>query len=409
MTVSIWSYGQTKPLLSKWKLLATLIHPASSLSRRLTLIYLDYNATTPIDEKVKLAMMPFIEQYYGNPSSGHEFGRVAKAAVEKAREQAANLLNAQPDEICFTGGGSEANNMAIKGVAWRYRDKGNHIITSKIEHPAVLNVCEWLSHQGFEITYLPVDPYGRVRPADLEAAMTSRTILVSVMHANNETGTIQPISDLAAISHRHGALFHTDAAQSVGKIPTDVKALGLDFLSIAGHKLYAPKGIGALYIRRGIQIDSLIHGAGHERGLRAGTENVIFDAALGQACEIAKSHLSNPAVNELTDYFWFTLKNRLGDRIILNGHPVERLPNTLNVSFIGKAGYEVLNELPDIAASTGSACHSGEISLSPVLQAMGVPADIGKGAVRFSLGRYTQKAEIALVIEQIVQVMNQEK
>ena len=373
------------------------------------MIYLDYNATTPIDEKVRLAMMPYIEQHYGNPSSGHEFGRIAKAAIEMARGQVAALLNAQPDEIYFTGGGSEANNMAIKGVAWRYRDKGNHIITSSIEHPAVLNVCEWLSHQGFTITYLPVDPFGRVRPVDLEAAMTAGTILVSVMHANNETGSIQPIRELAAISHRHGALFHTDAAQSVGKIPTDVKDLGIDFLSIAGHKLYAPKGIGALYIRRGIQIDSLIHGAGHERGLRAGTENVIFDVALGQACEIAQTHLSDSVVKELTDYFWLTLKNKLGDRVILNGHPSERLPNTLNVSFIGKAGYEVLNKLPDVAASTGSACHSGDISLSPVLYAMGVPADIGKGAVRFSLGRFTKKAEIELVIDQIAQVMNRSK
>ncbi len=373
------------------------------------MIYLDYNATTPIDEKVKMAMLPFIEQHYGNPSSGHGFGRVAKAAVEKAREQVAALLNAQPDEICFTSGGSEANNMAIKGAAWRYRAKGRHIITSGIEHPAVLNVCRWLSHQGFEITYLPVDPSGCVKPADLENAMTDQTILVSVMHANNETGTIQPIRELAAISHRQGALFHTDAAQSVGKIPTDVKELGLDFLSLAGHKLYAPKGIGALYIRRGVQIDPLIHGAGHEHGLRAGTENVIFDAALGQACEIAQAHLSDPALKELTDYLWHTLASRLGDRVILNGHPSERLPNTLNVSFIGKAGYEVLDALAEIAASTGSACHSGEISLSPVLQAMGVPPDIARGAVRFSLGRYTQKEEVILAAEQIIQVINRMK
>ena len=370
------------------------------------MIYLDYNATTPIDEKVKNAMLPFIEQHYGNPSSSHAFGRTAKAAVEKARRQVAALLNAFPDEICFTSGGSEANNMAIKGAAWRYRSKGRHIITSSIEHPAVLNVCGWLSHQGFEITYLPADSYGCVRPADLEAAMTSGTILVSVMHANNETGAIQPIRELAAISHRHGALFHTDAAQSVGKIPTDVKQLDLDFLSIAGHKLYAPKGIGALYIRRGVQIDPLIHGAGHEHGLRAGTENVIFDAALGQACEIAQAQLSDPSIRDLTDFFWLSLKSKLRDRVTLNGHPDERLPNTLNVSFIGKAGYEVLDALPGIAASTGSACHSGDISISPVLQAMGVPADIARGAVRFSLGRYTQKEELISAAEQIIQVIN---
>lgn len=370
------------------------------------MIYLDYNATTPIDAQVSEAMLPFINQHFGNPSSGHEYGRIAKAAVEQARGQVADLLNAEPDEIYFTSGGSESNNTAIKGVAWRQRDKGNHIITSTIEHPAVLNVCEWLSHQGFEITYLPVDSLGQVHPADLESAITDRTILVTIMHANNETGTIQPIRELAAVSHRHGVLFHTDAAQSVGKIPTDVKDMGVDFLTIAGHKLYAPKGIGALYIRRGIQIDSLIHGAGHERGLRAGTENVIFDVALGKACEIARMQLSNPIIRDLTDYFWRTLKDQLGDRILMNGHQTERLPNTLNVSFIGIAGYEILDQLTDVAASTGSACHTGEVSLSPVLQAMGVSAEVGRGAVRFSLGRFTQKIEIQSVIDQIVRIMN---
>lgn len=351
-------------------------------------------------------MLPYINQHFGNPSSGHEYGRIAKAAVEQARGQAAALLNAEPGEIYFTSGGSESNNTAIKGVAWQHRDKGNHIITSTIEHPAVLNVCEWLSHQGFEITYLPVDSFGRVNPIDLEPAITDRTILVTIMHANNETGTIQPIRELAAISHRHGVLFHTDAAQSVGKIPTDVKDMGVDFLTIAGHKLYAPKGIGALYIRRGIQIDSLIHGAGHERGLRAGTENVIFDVALGKACEIAQKQLSNSIIRELTDYFWKSLKTQLGDHIIMNGHPTERLPNTLNVSFIGIAGYEILDRLTDVAASTGSACHTGEVSISPVLQAMGVSAEVGRGAVRFSLGRYTQKTEIDLVLDQIVRIMD---
>lgn len=351
-------------------------------------------------------MMPFIEQHYGNPSSGHEYGRIAKAAVEKAREQVAALLNAQPDEIYFTSGGSEGNNLAIKGAAWRYQGKGNHIITSIVEHPAVLNVCEWLSHQGFEITYLPIDSYGRVRPADLEAALTAQTILVSVMHANNETGTIQSIRELAAISHRHGALFHTDAAQTAGKIPTDVKSLDIDFLSIAGHKLYAPKGIGALYIRRGIQIDSLIHGAGHERGVRAGTENVIFDVALGKACEIAGQQMSSPAMRELTNHFWQVLKSELGDRVHLNGHPDERLPNTLNISFVGLNGHEVLAKLPQVAASTGSACHSGETSPSPVLEAMGVSRDVGRGAIRFSLGRFTTKTEIDLVAGQVVHLMS---
>ena len=371
------------------------------------MIYLDYNATTPIDAQVSEAMLPFINQHFGNPSSGHEYGRIAKAAVEQARGQVANLLNAESDEIYFTSGGSESNNMDIKGVAWRHRVKGNHIITSAIEHPAVLNVCEWLSHHGFEITYLPVDSFGLVKPVDLESAITDETILVTIMHANNETGTIQPIRELAAISHRHSTLFHTDAAQSVGKIPTDVKNLDVDFLSIAGHKRYAPKGIGALYIRRGIQIDSLIHGANHERGLRAGTENVIFDVALGKACDIAQKQLSNPSIREMRDYFWKSLKDQLGERIILNGHPTERLPNTLHVNFLGIAGYEVLDGLTDVAASTGSACHANEVSLSPVLQAMGVTAEVGRGAVRFSLGRYTLKTEIQLVIDQIVKIMNE--
>jgi cysteine desulfurase len=317
------------------------------------MIYFDYNATTPIDPIVTKAMLPFIIQHFGNPSSSHEYGRVAKASVEKARSQVAELLHATPEEIYFTSGGSESNNTALKGVAWHDRDKGNHIITSGVEHPAVLNVCAWLSGQGFDITYLPVDAWGQVNPVDLENAITEQTILVSIMHANNETGTIQAIRQISDIAHRHGALFHTDAAQSVGKIRTDVQELGVDFLTIAGHKLYAPKGIGALYIRQGIEIDSLIHGAGHERGLRAGTENVPYDVALGQACEIARIQLDNPMIRDLTDYFWHELKQGLGDKIQLNGHPTERLPNTLNVSFIGWNGQDLLAQLPELAASTG--------------------------------------------------------
>lgn len=369
------------------------------------MIYLDYNATTPVDPGVAKALLPFIFENFGNPSSSHAYGQTAKAAVENARGQVAKLLNCSPSEILFTSGGSESNNTALKGVAWHLQDKGNHIITSEIEHPAVLNVCAWLSTKGFEITYLPVDHYGQVRPDDLAAALTDRTILVSIMHANNETGTIQPIRHLAELAHRQGALFHTDAAQSVGKIATDVQALGVDFLTVAGHKLYAPKGIGALYIRQGVEIDSLIHGAGHERGLRAGTENVPYAVALGQACEVARIQLSNPIIRELTDAFWSELHNGLGDQIHLNGHPTERLPNTLNISFLGWNGHELLAKLPDVAASTGSACHSGETALSPVLRAMGLSPEIGRGAVRFSLGRYTQKTEIDLVVDQILAVL----
>lgn len=369
------------------------------------MIYLDYNATTPVDQGVAKALIPFIFQHFGNPSSSHAYGHAAKVAVENARGQVATLLNCSPNEILFTSGGSESNNTALKGVAWHLKDKGNHIITSEIEHPAVLNVCAWLSTQGFEITYLPVDTFGQVKPDDLAAALTDCTILVSIMHANNETGTIQPIRQLAELAHRKGALFHTDAAQSVGKIVTDVQELGVDFLTVAGHKLYAPKGIGALYIRQGIEIDSLIHGAGHERGLRAGTENVAYDVALGQACEIAQIQLSNPIIREMTDYFWSELHNGLGDQIHLNGHPTERLPNTLNISFLGWNGHELLAQLSDVAASTGSACHSGVTALSPVLKAMDVSPEIGRGAVRFSLGRFTQKTEINLVVNQILSIL----
>lgn len=371
------------------------------------MIYLDYNATTPIDDLVSAAMLPYITQHFGNPSSGHVYGRIAKAAVETARGQVASLINAESDEIYFTSGGSESNNTAIKGAAWHDSKRGNQIITSAIEHPAVLNVCEWLHLQGFDVVYLPVDSYGRVRPVDLENAMTNQTILVSIMHANNEVGTIQPIRELAEISHRHGALFHTDAAQSAGKIPVDVKDLGVDFLTIVGHKMYAPKGIGALYVRRGISIESLIHGAGHERGMRAGTENVIYNVALGKACEIAQDRLFDTSVKELTDYFWGKLHTILGDKIVLNGHPTERLPNTLNVSFLGWNGHELLARLPDLAASTGSACHSGETALSPVLKAMMISSERGRGAVRFSLGRRTLKSEIDQAIDQITRTVNE--
>ncbi len=369
------------------------------------MIYLDYNATTPIDSAVRQAMLPFISSYYGNPSSDHIQGRIAREAVEKARGQVAGLLQAQPDEICFTSGGSEANNAAIKGVAWHDRARGPRIITSAIEHPSVLQVCAWLEQQGFDIVRLPVDTTGRVCPDDLEAAMTDQTILVSIMHANNEVGTIQPIRQLAAISHRFGALFHTDAAQSVGKIPTDVGELGVDLLSVAGHKLYAPKGIGALFIRRGIGIEPLIHGAGHERGLRAGTENVIGDVALGEACAIAARQVGNPALANLTASLWGQLKDGLADQVMLNGHSTERLPNTLNVSFSGWNGQELLSRMPEIAASTGSACHAGETTVSPVLQAMGLPVARSRGAVRFSLGRMTSPEEVDQVAARVVSLV----
>lgn len=378
------------------------------------MIYLDYNATTPIDGRVAHAMTPYIEGNYGNPSSSHILGINAKKAIEHAREQVAELLNCLSEEIVFTSGGSESSNTVIKGVAYTYRDKGNHIITSQIEHPATLNPCKFLQKLGYEVTYLPVDEYGMVSIVDLEKSITDKTILVTIMHANNETGTIQPIEEISKICRQNNILFHTDAAQSVGKIPTKVNELGVDFLTIAGHKLYAPKGVGALYIRKGINIEPLIHGAGHESGKRAGTENVIFDVALGEACRLAKDFLNNEAealicnyekIKELTEYFYRTLLERFDNRIKLNGHPERRLPNTLNVSFIGLNGHEILNKLGEVAVSTGSACHSGLTTLSPVLKAMGVSEERGYGAIRFSLGRYTTKEEIDFVLERLNEII----
>lgn len=365
------------------------------------MIYLDYNATTPIDKQVADAMLPFLYGNFGNPSSSHVLGAAAKTAIEHARAQVAALLNASVKEIVFTSGGSESNNTVLKGVAHSYKSKGNHIITSEIEHPAILNPCKYLEETGTAVSYVPVDQYGLVNPNDIEELITDKTILVSIMHSNNETGTIQPIDDIARICRKHQVLFHTDASQSIGKVAIDVKSLGVDFLTVAGHKLYAPKGIGALYIREGISIEPLIHGAGHENGRRAGTENIILEVGLGEACEISMAALKNSGLKELTDYFYKALKENFGARIHLNGHPEKRLPNTLNISFIGHNGHEILDSLEETAASTGSACHSGLTSISPVLKAMGASDEVGRGAVRFSLGRYTTKDEINSVIKML--------
>ncbi len=369
------------------------------------MIYLDYNATTPIDKEVADAMTPYIYDHYGNPSSSHKLGVANKKAVEQARGQIADLLNCTVNEITFTSGGSESNNTVIKGVAYTYRHKGDHIITSQIEHPAVLNPCNYLERNGYQISYLPVNENGIVDVSKLSSMITDRTILVTIMHSNNETGAIQPVKEIAEICHKYGVLFHTDASQSVGKIPIDVQDLEVDFLTIAGHKLYAPKGIGALYTRKGLTIESLIHGAGHELGRRAGTENVIFDVALGKACEIAKKALQNNTLKQLSEYFYTELKNIFGGQINLNGDWENRLPNTLNVSFIGYDGAKLLAQLgEDIAASTGSACHSGVVSISPVLKAMNVPYEIARGAVRFSLGRYTTKEELDIVLKKLKEI-----
>lgn len=375
------------------------------------MIYLDYNATTPIDKKVAEAMEEYIYGNFGNPSSSHELGSKTKQAVEEARKKVASLLNASPEEIIFTSGGSESNNMVLKGVGYTYQNRGKHIITSEIEHPAVISPCKFLEGNGYEVTYLSVDQDGVVDIEQLKAALTDETILISIMHANNETGTIQPLAEIAEIVSENNILLHTDAAQSVGKIETDVKKLGVDFLSVAGHKVYAPKGIGALYIRAGIEIEPLIHGAGHEMGKRAGTENVIFDVALGKACELAEDlfqgkkadfeHNTPGEIKELRDYFQKQLQKNFKDRVILNGHPTKRLPNTLNISFLDYSGQEILDHLDNVALSTGSACHSDLVEISSVLKAMSVTMETGRGAVRFSLGKYTTRDEIEHVLDKL--------
>ena len=365
------------------------------------MIYLDYNATTPIDPKVADAMIPNIRNVYGNPSSSHELGLQAKSVVEESRAKVAALLGCHPDEIVFTSGGSESNNYIIKGAAHAYKSRGNHIITSITEHPSVLNPCRYLESLGYRISYAPVDEYGVVRVDEIERLITEETILVSIMHANNETGTIQPINEISKICKKHGALLHTDAAQSIGKIKVNVDDLGVDFLTLAGHKLYAPKGIGAAFVRKGIVIEPLIHGAGHESGRRAGTENVMFEAALGKACEIAGNELIESGVRELTEYFYKNLKAQFADKITLNGHPAKKLPNTLNIGFLGYEGHSILGKLNNVAASTGSACHSGLTSISPVLKAMGTDEKAARGAIRFSLGRFTTKDEIDSVISHL--------
>ena len=364
-------------------------------------IYLDFNATTPIAPEVAAAINQVLAEPFGNPSSEHWAGVPARQAVENARTQVATFLHCTSDEVVFTSGGSEANNHVLKGVFFAQGGRGGHIITTQVEHPAVLNPCRFLERLGASVTYLPVDRFGRGDPEEVRRAITPRTILISVMHANNEVGTLQPISEIARIARERGILCHTDAAQSAGKIPVDVNELGVDLLSLAGHKLYAPKGVGALYVRKGVCLEPLIHGAGHESGRRAGTENILLDVALGAACELARSWLEVESIRELRDRFWELLQTRFGKGVVLNGHPTETLPNTLNVSFVGKVGSTILSGLQDVAASTGSACHSGSVHLSPVLKAMQVPAEIGMGAIRFSLGRTTTREEIEQVVSRL--------
>ena len=366
-------------------------------------IYLDYNATTPIDPAVAEAMLPYVHGLFGNPSSGHSFGIAAREGVDRARRQVAGMLGCAENDLIFTSGGTEANNHAIKGVAGAYRQRGSHIITSAVEHPAVTEVCRFLEGQGFRTTYLPVDQYGMVDPRQVAEAITPETVLVTIMHANNEVGTIQPIAGIAEIAHRHGVLVHSDCAQSVGKIPVKVDDLGVDLLSIAGHKLYAPKGIGALYIRPGVRLEKFMHGASHEGNRRAGTENIILMAGLGKACELIERNLPDYAAHMAA------MRDRLeqgllasGNGAQVNGHPTERLPNTCSIGFRGREADGILAGLPTVAASAGAACHSDRVELSHVLEAMRVPREYAMGTLRLTVGRYTTEDEIDRALAEIM-------
>jgi cysteine desulfurase len=367
-------------------------------------IYLDYNGTTPHDPEVIAAMRPYLEGDFGNPSSSHWYGIRPKQAVETARRQTASLLGCAAAELIFTSGGTESNNQALKSIGASRFGRGNHLITSQIEHPAVLEVCRALEHYGFTITYLPVDGDGLVDPEGVAAAITPKTIMISIMHANNEVGALQPIAEIAGLIAGRDILLHTDAAQSVGKVAVKVDELGVDLLSVAGHKLYGPKGVGVLYIRQGVKPEIFCHGAGQERGIRAGTENVMGIAGLGQACDIAERDLAANIdhMRRLRDRLEEGLDHALTD-IRFNGHRDRRLPNTASVSFLGIAADRLLEEIGlEVAASAGAACHSDRVQISHVLAAMGLPEDWAKGTLRFSTGRMTTAMQIDRALEVIV-------
>jgi cysteine desulfurase len=367
-------------------------------------IYLDYNGTTPHDPEVVAAMRPFLEEEFGNPSSGHLYAVKPRQALDAARRQVAGLLGCSPEEIVFTSGGTEANNWAITGTARALRGRGRHIVTSAFEHPAVLNVCAFLKKEGFEITYLPVDQFGRVDVEDVRAALRPDTILITIMHANNEVGTIQPIEEMAALARSRGVRMHTDAAQSPGKIPVDVNALGIDLLSMAGHKLYAPKGVGALYIRRGVTLETFMHGAGQEMGRRAGTENILEIVGLGKACEVAARNREQTGrhMRAMRDRLYTAIAGGLTE-VRLNGHPEMRLPNTLSLSFLGLEANRILEAIGlEVAASAGAACHADSVEISHVLKAMAVPVEWAKGTLRLTTGRMTTASEIDRAAEVII-------
>ncbi len=371
-------------------------------------IYLDYNATTPIDPKVYEEMLPFLREEFGNPSSGHFFGRSPKEEIFKARERVASLINASSDEIIFTSGGTESNNMVLKGVVRACDTRSVHVITSAIEHPSVLNPVLYMSELGVEVTVVRVDGFAMVDPEDIKKAIRRETRLVSIMLANNEVGTIQPISEIAKICKEHGILLHTDAAQAVGKIEVDVRQLGVDYLTIAGHKLYAPKGIGALFVRDGVELQPLLHGASQERGMRPGTENVAFSVALGKAAQICQECLRDKEhllIKELRDMLEQGIRE-IVPNLVINGHPEHRLPNTSSISIPGRLGAEVLKLVEEVfVASTGAACHDRSQGISHVLSAMGLARDVAMGTMRLSLGRFTTRPEIETAIDAIRQAL----
>ncbi len=372
-------------------------------------VYLDHNATTPTHPEVVKAILPYFKEVFGNASSVHQFGQQARKAIDEAREKIANFIGASPKEIVFTSGGTEANNFALKGVVYANERKGKHIITSSMEHHAVLNPCKYLEKKGFKVTYLPVDKYGLVDPEEVRRAITKETILISIVHANNEVGTIEPVTEIGKIAKEIGIYFHTDAVQTVGKIPVNVNELNIDLLSLSGHKIYGPKGIGVLYIRKGTRIQPLIQGGHHEKNRRAGTENVPAIVGLGKAIEIAKATMEKESMR-LTN-----LRNKLCsgigekiDYVRLNGHPGKRLPNTLNMSFEFVEGESmILNlDLKGIAVSTGSACTSGSLEPSHVLKAMRVDPAVAQGSIRFSLGKDNTEEDIDYVLEVLPEIVS---
>ncbi len=370
-------------------------------------IFLDYHSTTPMDPLVLEAMIPYFTQSFGNAASrNHEFGWTAEAAVEKARGHIASLIGATDKEVIFTSGATESNNLALQGVAQMYKDRGRHIITSPVEHKAVLDTCQYLESIGFEITTLPVDQYGRVSAEEVARAIRADTILVSVMFANNEIGTINPIAEIGKVCKERGVLFHTDAVQACGKIPVDVQAMGIDLLSLTAHKMYGPKGVGALYVRRRnprVRLAALVHGGGHERGMRSGTLNVPGIVGFGKAAEIAKARLQSDYDHSkrLRDRLWDAIQAEI-DEVHLNGHPTERLPHNLNVSFAYVEGESLMMGIKELAVSSGSACTSASLEPSYVLKSIGVGEELAHSSIRFSVGRNTTDAEIDFAIERVV-------